>query len=278
MLLFLSIFFALLLFIFSLGTVILVSYSGRHGRKVVLDQSAVDARAVSRLANPVLGLPTSAVVQSRLSTLRYSQTSHLLMEGLAKRVGLTYPDIITMVENKFTRVDRKVFQMLNIVSENERRKPVAQIQEIIATPRLSEIEPILRVEEEVSDDTVTASELNETESDSGVSVEHLTAEEPMEAGGEPSPELISQEIPQPPDPRLEVSGSHEIKYGLLLEKLDALITETRVVQFLEKFTDLNDYLNAYIAQLDSQLTQVRKVRSLDLLGSRNINIMASGDA
>jgi len=244
---------------------------------VVLDKSADDARVVSRLTNPVLGLPCSAVVQSRLSTLRFSQNSHSLMEGLAKKVGLTYPDIITMVENKFTRVDRKVYQVLNIVSENELRKPVAQIQEVPVSPQSifdPADEPILRAQEE------GLVEEGQEAGETSVSDPELEAEVVRAAQEEASrvEETFEETAPEPHDPCLEVSNSHETKYEILLDKLDALISETRVVQFLEKFTDLNDFLNAYISQLDSQLVQVRKVRSMDLLGSRNLSVVASGDA
>jgi hypothetical protein len=62
----------------------------------------------------------------------------------------------------------------------------------------------------------------------------------------------------------ELTRSHEQKYQLLLTKLDALIRETRAMRFLQRFTEINEFLNAYIGQVDAQISQLRKMNDLEI--------------
>ena len=59
----------------------------------------------------------------------------------------------------------------------------------------------------------------------------------------------------------DLSRSHDLKYRVLFENLEALMTETKILKFLEKFTEINEFLNAYLGHLDAQTSQLRRIEN-----------------
>lgn len=54
-------------------------------------------------------------------------------------------------------------------------------------------------------------------------------------------------------------ASHETKYDQILNKIDKLMTSRNETNFLKVFLGLNEYINAYIAQVETQKVECQKI-------------------
>ncbi|MCO4784113.1 MAG: hypothetical protein KC646_17440 [Candidatus Cloacimonetes bacterium] len=57
----------------------------------------------------------------------------------------------------------------------------------------------------------------------------------------------------------EFIASHESKYDQILNKIDRLMNSKNETNFLKVFLALNEYINAYIAQVETQKTECQKI-------------------
>lgn len=54
-------------------------------------------------------------------------------------------------------------------------------------------------------------------------------------------------------------ASHESKYDQILNKIDTLMSSRNETNFLKVFLSLNEYINAYIAQVEAQKIECQKI-------------------
>ena len=109
------------------------------------------------------------------------------MEDLAEHMDTEFHDLLNRVENKFVRIDNRIFDILQLVQEDS---------------------------------------------------------EDEENG------LVSQ-----------ISNSHEAKYKTIMDHLETLNWAKNSAAFLYTFTDLNDFLNSYLEQIESQNRQLRRLQN-----------------
>ena len=146
-----------------------------------------DARVIARLAQQSMHLPSSAIVLSKFANLRFNYRTRKYMEDLAVHMDTEFHDLLNRVENKFVRIDNRIFDILQLVQEDS---------------------------------------------------------EDEENG------LVSQ-----------ISNSHEAKYKTIMDHLETLNWSKNSAAFLYTFTDLNDFLNSYLEQIESQNRQLRRLQN-----------------
>lgn len=177
-------------FLVIVGIALAIFYMSMDRRRdlVIRHESRLqDARVIARLAQQSMHLPSSTLVLSKFANLRFNYRTRQYLEDLAEHMNTEIHDLLNRVENKFVRIDNRIFNLLQLVRDDS--------------------------EEE-------------------------------ENG------LISQ-----------ISNSHETKYKAIMDHLENLSGATNSATFLYIFTDLNDYLNSYLDQIESQSRQLRRLRN-----------------
>ena len=132
-------------------------------------------------------LPSSTLVLSKFANLRFNHRTRKYLQDLATHMDTECHDLINRVENKFVRIDNRVFAMLKLVQED--------------------------------------SEDQENN-------------------------LVSQ-----------ISDSHEMKYKTIMDQLEALNWAKNSSSFFYTFAELNDFLNSYIGQVESQSKQLKRLQN-----------------
>jgi len=229
--------------------------------------SQQDAQVIARLGNMFNSLPNTVMIETKLSSIRHSQAAQTMLAPLCRRSGMNYGDLISTIESKFAKVDRKVFNLIKMAEKMQGRSEEPQ------DPVEESLEPWL-ASMKVSPQRISQLVEEVEGAEIGQDDAHQKAEDPesqVEEEEEEVEESIQQAYPHLKNSLSntnmliqDLSRSHEMKYQLLFENLDALTRETNVLKFLEKFTEINEFLNAYIGQLDAQITQLRKVDNQEI--------------
>lgn len=87
-------------------------------KQLVLQEQAVaheDAKSIQKLFTQSSGLPGSSAVFSKFAQLKFSRSKGHLLRELMERMDMDYKDLIQLVENKFIRVDQKLFHLFRLV-------------------------------------------------------------------------------------------------------------------------------------------------------------------
>ena len=173
-----------------IGIVLVVSYVGfdRRREQIIKHESRLqDARVIARLAQETMHLPSSTLVLSKFANLRFNHRIRRYLQDLATHMDTECHDLINRVENKFVRIDNRVFDMLKLVqedSEDQENNLVAQI-----------------------------------------------------------------------------SDSHEMKYKTIMDQLEDLNWAKNSSSFFYTFAELNDFLNSYLGQVESQSKQLKRLQN-----------------
>ena len=164
-----------------------VSFDRRREQIIKHESRLQDARVIARLAQQTMHLPSSTLVLSKFANLRFNHRTRKHLEDLAAHMDTELHDLITRVENKFVRIDNRVFDMLKLVQEDS----------------------------------------NDEENG-----------------------LVGQ-----------ISDSHEMKYKTIMDQLENLNWARSSSAFFYSFAELNDFLNSYLGQVESQSRQLKRLQN-----------------
>lgn len=233
--------------------------------------SQKDALAVARLGTILSPIPNGVLIETKLSSIRHSQLAQSMLAPLCRSSGMDYGDLITTIERKFAKVDGKVFNLIRLAEKiqlrnREREKHVeGNLEPWLASMNLSP----QRISQLIGG--VDGSLKDQSDSGQALDMESVVEEEEEEEEENEEREFLDQSLPihEKLNPGLsshmmlvqDLSRSHDLKYKLLFDNLEALMKETKILRFLEKFTEINEFLNAYIGHLDAQTSQLRKIES-----------------
>ena len=266
MLAILTLFSVLVLLISAAGFLLSSAGDSLPAQDLSFSESQGDSEAIARLGSLFNGLPCTVMIESKFSNIRHSQIAQHMLRGLSVRSGVKFSDIISTMERKFMKVDRKVFNLIRLAKQIHQREKDSRKVEDTLEPWLASLKASReRVSELVQDvpsveslDISEPAELEDTES------KLEEEEEEVEISPNNSEEYLEEAMDEGEVVIQELTRSHEQKYQLLLTKLDALIRETRAMRFLQRFTEINEFLNAYIGQVDAQISQLRKMNDLEI--------------